>query len=204
MNFKTKEFMHELRHHLPFTIVATITAILIFLLIQYYYQTQISETLFEFFHPAHVIASALVTAGVFYKQKPNFSKALIIGIFGSIILGSLSDIILPYLGGNLLGLKTIFHLPLIEEPIIILSSAIIGSLIGIWTKQTKIPHFIHVYLSVFASLFYLLAFTPAFNAMLFVFGFVIIVIAVIIPCCMSDILFPFLFLGKKIKTCNCK
>jgi len=201
---KTKKILHELKHHLPFTVFATITAIILIILIQYLFQKQISENLFEIFHPLHVMASSIVTAGIFYKYKPKLISALLIGITGSIILGSLSDIILPWLGGSLLGFKTSFHLLLIEEPVLILFSALIGGSIGISTKITKMPHFIHVFLSVFASLFYLLAFSQIFNVFYFIASFFIVLLAVIIPCCMSDILFPFFFLGKKIKKCECK
>jgi len=201
---KTKKILHELKHHLPFTVFATITAIILIILIQYLFQKQISENLFEIFHPLHVMASSIVTAGIFYKYKPKLISALLIGITGSIILGSLSDIILPWLGGSLLGFKTSFHLLLIEEPVLILFSALIGGSIGISTKITKMPHFIHVFLSVFASLFYLLAFSQIFNVFYFIASFFIVLIAVIIPCCMSDILFPFFFLGEKIKKCECR
>lgn len=203
MKFKLKDFTHELKHHAPFTAFASIIAILVVLLIQYYFNKSVSENLFDIFHPAHIIASSMVTAGIFYKYKPKIISAVLIGISGAIIIGSLSDIIIPWLGGNLLNLKTIFYLPLIEKPLIILASAIIGSSIGIATKITKIPHFTHVFLSVFASLFYLLAFTPIFNFLTFIAAFFIVLIAVIIPCCVSDILFPFLFLKEKIKDCNC-
>lgn len=196
---KTKEFFHELKHHLPFTAFATLVAIIIVVLFQYLLQKQISENLFEIFHPLHVIASSIVTAGIFYKYKSKIIPALLIGITGSIIIGSLSDIILPWLGGNILGLGTSFHLLLIEKPVLILAVAIIGSSIGISAKTTKIPHFIHVFLSVFASLFYLLAFSPDFNLLYFIGTFLIVLISVIIPCCISDILFPFFFLKEKIK-----
>ena len=203
MKFKLKDLIHELKHHAPFTAFASIIAILVVLLIQYYFEKSISENLFEIFHPAHIIVSSMVTAGIFYKYKPKIIFAVLIGISGAIIIGSLSDIIIPWLGGNLLNLKTIFHLPLIEEPLTILGFALIGSFIGIATKITKIPHFIHVFLSVFASLFYLLAFTPTFNFLSFIAAFFIVLIAVIIPCCVSDIVFPFIFLKEKIKHCNC-
>ncbi|MFH1310981.1 MAG: hypothetical protein ABIH65_01090 [Nanoarchaeota archaeon] len=201
---KTRELIHELKHHLPFTVVATLIAILTFLLIQYLIKIFISETLFEIFHPLHVIASSIVTAGIFYRYRPKVIPALLVGITGSIIIGSLSDIILPWLGGNLLSLKTGFHLPIIETPFIILGSALIGSFIGVAKKATKIPHFIHIFLSVFASLFYLMAFSLNFNIIYFAEVFVIVLIAVILPCCVSDILFPFFFLGKRIKSCDCK
>ena len=201
---RTKEILHELKHHLPFTAFATISAIILVIFLQYLFQKQISENLFEIFHPLHVVASSIVTAGIFYKYKPKLISALLIGMTGSIIIGSFSDIILPWLGGSLLGLGTSFHLLLIEEPVLILLSALIGSSIGISTKTTKMPHFIHVFLSVFASLFYLLAFSQIFNAFYFIGAFLIVLIAVIIPCCMSDLLFPFFFLGEKIKKCECK
>ena len=199
---KTREIIHELKHHLPFTAFATIIAIILVVLLQYLLQKQISENLFEIFHPLHIIASSIVTAGIFYKYKSKLIPALLVGIAGSIILGSLSDIILPWLGGNLLGFGTSFHLLLIEKPVLILAVAIIGSSIGISTKITRMPHFIHVFLSVFASLFYLLAFSQIFNIFYFIASFLIVLISVILPCCISDILFPFFFLGKKLKGVN--
>jgi len=201
---KLKELIHELKHHTPFTIFATLIALISVVLIEYYFQKKVSQTLFEVFHPAHIIASAMVTSGIFYKYKTKFFQALFVGIVGSIIIGSLSDVIVPWIGGNLLSLKTVFHLPLIEEPTIILTSAIIGSLVGIKTKITKIPHFTHVFLSVFASLLYLLAFSQAFSFTYFIAVFFIVFVAVIVPCCLSDIIFPFIFLGEKIKHCGCK
>jgi hypothetical protein len=200
---RMKEIIHELKHHLPFTAFATIIAIIMVILFQYLLQKQISENLFEIFHPLHIIASSIVTAGIFYKYKSKIIPALLIGITGSIIIGSLSDIILPWLGGNILSLGTSFHLLLIEKPALILAVAIIGSSLGISTKITEMPHFVHVFLSVFASLFYLLAFSSDFNLVYFIGAFLIVLVSVILPCCISDILFPFFFLGKKIKRCKC-
>ena len=200
---KLKEMMHELKHHGPFTAFATIIAVLIILILQFILTKNISEKTFDILHPIHIIASGMVSAAIFYKYKQNIPQALIVGITGSIIIGTLSDVIVPFLGGTLLTLQTEFHLPLFEKPLIILGSALLGSFMGISTRMTKMPHFIHVYLSVFASLFYILAFSPAFNFIYFIGAFLIVFIAVVIPCCMSDIVFPFFFLGRKIKTCSC-
>jgi len=204
MKFKTKEFLHELKHHLPFTAIATAIAIIIVILVLNFLKQGVSETTFEILHPLHVIASAIVTAAIFYKHKKNIFQATLVGILGAIIIGSISDIIFPYIGGLILNMHMHFHLPIFEKPILILGSALIGSIIGISTKLTKIPHIIHVTLSVFASLFYILAFGTNFTLIKFIGIFIIIIIAVIVPCCTSDILFPFFFLGKRIKTCNCK
>ncbi len=201
---RIKEFLHELRHHVPFTIFATLIATLTVLLLVYYFKKFISEDLFRSIHILHIFASSLVTAGIYYKYNPKKIYALLIGIIGALLIGSLSDIFMPWVGGNVLGLNTGFHLPLIEIPIIILIAALIGSLIGIKTRVTRIPHFIHVFLSVFASLFYLLVFSSAFQLSYFILSFFIVFVAVIIPCCVNDILLPFFFLKKRIKKCNCK
>jgi hypothetical protein len=200
---KIKELLHELKHHAPFTAFATAIAIVLVIIFQYYLQADISENIFEILHPLHIVASAMVTAGIFYKYRPKVLPALLVGLVSSIIIGSLSDILIPWAGGNLFNLQTSFHLPVLEQPVFILSSAIVGGLAGITTKITRMPHFVHVFLSVFASLFYLLAFSAGFNLLYFAAAFALVFIAVIIPCCVDDILFPFLFLGEKIKHCDC-
>lgn len=200
---RVKELIHETKHHVPFAAAATLIAIFVVLLIEYYLQLGVSEESFEILHPLHVFASAMVTAGIFYKYKPKIIPSLLVGISGAIVIGSISDVIFPWLGGNLLHLHTHFHLPIIEEPMIILAVALIGSLVGARTKLTDIPHFVHVGLSVFASLFYLIAFSPEFSAFYLSASFLITFVAVIVPCCVSDILYPFFFLGEKIKKCGC-
>ncbi len=202
---RLKVFLHELRHHVPFTILATLGAILLTIIIVYFLQQEISQNMFEVIHILHIIVSSVVTAGIFYRYNQKIILSLIVGILGAIVVGSISDIFFPWLGGNLLGLHMHFHLPLIEMPVFVLGATLAGSVIGIKTNFTKIPHFIHVFLSVFASLFYLLTFSISFELSYFTGAFLIVFISVIVPCCISDILFPFFFLinGKE-KKCNKK
>lgn len=193
----SKKILHELKHHYPFTFAATTIAIIIIIFIKFSLNKEIPESFFHILHPAHLFVSAIVTSALYYKYKKRIFPALLIGLTGSIIIGSLSDIILPWLGGKSLGFNISFHLALIEEPFLILSTAILGSLFGILTKLTKIPHFIHVFLSVFASLFYLTSFTIGINLLQFILSLIIVFIAVLIPCCISDIIFPMLFVKKQ-------
>jgi hypothetical protein len=197
---KTKELFHELKHHLPLTSIAAVLAIIVAAL---FYKTNINESVFYVLHPTHIIFSAIATSAMFHKYKKNFLQAILIGVTGAIVVGSLSDIIFPYLAALIFNFNIQFHLPLIETPILIIAIAIIGSIIGIITHYTKFPHTFHVFLSVFASLFYLLAFTQSFTTINFIISIFIVSITVIIPCCVSDIIFPFLFLNKKIKQCGC-
>jgi hypothetical protein len=207
MQLNIKETLHELKHHLPFTILATFLAFIIlglFLSLKIFHSFEDLESLFHFAHPLHVVVSAMTSGAMFYKYKKRILPALFVGITGAIIVGSLSDIIFPYLGALLLQIEISFHLPLFEEPLIILSSALTGSLGGILLKRTKVPHFFHVLISVSASLLYLFAFSQQRTLLIFFLSFIIVLFSVVIPCCTSDILFPFLFLGKKIKSCDCK
>jgi len=203
LNMNTRELIHEIKHHIPFTTAATIIAIAAVYIVNYYFKFNISSNAFEILHPLHIIVSAIVTGGIFYRYKPKIIPALLVALSGSIIVGSLSDIFLPWLGGNIFGLSTSFHLPLLETPLLIISAALLGGIVGISTKITKTPHFLHVGLSVFASLFYLLAFSQGFSASYFILALVIVLVAVVIPCCISDILYPFFFLNEKIKHCDC-
>jgi hypothetical protein len=197
MNKKIKQVLHELKHHTPFTALATIIAIFIVFFITYVLRETISENTFELSHFLHIIFSAMATAGIFYKYKPKVVSTIFVGITGAIIIGSISDVIFPYFGSILLNLSTSFHLPIIEEPISVLSFALLGSLIGMVMKETRLSHFVHVFLSVFASLFYILAFTTTFSLLSFVGIFFVVFLAVIIPCCLSDIVFPFFFISKR-------
>jgi len=198
MENRVKQIFYELKGHAPFTALATIIAILSVILIVYFLEKVISKETFHFFHFLHVAASAMVTAGIFYKYRPRVIPALLVGIFGAIIIGSLSDVVFPYLGWVLLNLEIHFHLPLLEETLLVLFTALLGSSAGILTKVTKSPHLIHVFLSVFASLLYLLAFAPLFAPLYFIAAFLVVFMAVIIPCCLSDIVFPFVFMRPKI------
>lgn len=190
-----KQIIKETIKHLPFTFIASFLAV-IFVIILNFQQKNISENVFEILHPLHILASAITTSAIYYKYKKNILNSVLIGVGGAILIGSLSDILFPFLGGNLLNLQMTFHLPIFEEPLIILGAAFFGTIIGIKTKITKFPHLAHVFLSIFASLFYILAFSLVLTtAKLFIAG-VVIFVAVLIPCCISDIVFPLLFIKK--------
>jgi hypothetical protein len=187
----------ELKEHAPFTLLASILGIFLVIIIQFVFSQKIPEESFEIFHSIHILASAIVTAGIFYKYSKKISHSILVGIFGAIIIGSISDIIFPFLGGTLLGLNTKLHLPIFEEPLKIIVFSLGGTLIGVFGKITKIPHFIHVFSSVFASLFYLISFSSTLNLIHLLISILIIFFAVLIPCCISDIIFPLLLLKNK-------
>lgn len=185
--------LHELKHHAPFTLTATAIAIILVLI----FRTMDFEALFEVMHPLHILVSAMATSALYYKYTKKPIQATIVGLLGAILVGTFSDVIFPWLGGLALGINIELHLPIIEEPFIILIASIVGVILGMSTKISKEPHALHVFLSVFASLFYLLSYSGSFEILKFILIALIVFIAVLIPCCISDIVFPMIFVKEK-------
>jgi len=99
------------------------------------------------------------------------------------------------LGGSLLHIPMEFHVPFIEKWWINLM-ALAGVAICYRKPVTRMPHFGHVLLSTWASLFYFTAFGIADWVPLLPFIFLFLFLAVWIPCCTSDIVYPLLLVGK--------
>ena len=195
-----KPIAHELARHIPFTASGAVTGIIIMVIIVLgNVPPKVSYAAFYTLHPIHVLLSALVTTAM-YKKYGNGKiwAAILIGYLGSIGIATISDAIIPYLGGALLGIKIEFHMPFIEKWWLINPVALIGITIGYWKPTTKIPHFGHVLLSTWASLFYFTAFGTARWIPQLHFVFLFLFLAVWLPCCLSDIVFPLLFAKKRL------
>lgn len=204
-----KRIAQELRRHSPFTALGALTGIIIMVIIVFgNIPTQISQTAFYTLHPIHVVLSALVTTAMYMKyRKAKIWAVILIGWTGSIGIATMSDAVIPYLGGTLLHIEMGFHVPFIETSkipvigiekwIVVNGAALLGIAIGYWKQTTKIPHFGHVLLSTWASLFYFTSFGTANWLPLLPFVFLFLFLAVWIPCCLSDIVYPLLFIKEQ-------
>ena len=191
-----KEIIHELKEHIPFTCAATLISIILILILLKLSSINLAVPFFYLFHPIHILFSAMVSSAIFYHYKKRILPSILIGIFISIIIGSISDVFFPYLGSLLFGISISFHLPELEMPLIILGVGILGAILGIWIKKTKYPHFLHVFISVFASLLYIFAYSTEFSFLNLFFILIITSISVVVPCCLGDIVLPLLFKEK--------
>lgn len=204
-----KRIIHELAEHSPFTAAGALTGIIIMVIIIFgNVPSQISNAAFYTLHPIHVVLSALTTTSMYRKHgSSKIWAAVLIGYAGSIGIATISDAIIPYLGGALLNIEMEFHIPFIETGkmpflgiekwMLINSAAVIGIATGYLKPTTKIPHLGHVLLSTWASLFYLTAFGAANWIPLLPLVFIFLFLAVWLPCCLSDIAFPLLFVRKE-------
>ena len=153
---------------------------------------------FHMFHPIHMLFSAVATTAMFWRYKRKLLLAVITGLVGSLGVCSLSDVFMPYLSGLLLGAGHMhFHWCLIEHPQMVLPFTAVGIACGILaprqiSNSTQFSHSSHIFVSVIASLFYLITFgvTNWMDENVFASVFFIVVLCVSIPCCLSDVIFP--------------
>ncbi len=226
---KAKHILLELKGHSPFTLFGAVLGIMFMLLFRNLSQSS-SYKLFAFFHPAHVVLSAIVTASMFklHAAKKRFILVLLVGYFGSVGLATLSDVIIPHIGVTVLGLdvpthaethqalierndehaggdeghrdRRHIHLGFIEEWYIVNPAAILGILIAYFAPRTKFPHAAHILVSTWASSAYLLMTMESERFVAAIIGiFLTLFLAVWIPCCTSDIIFPLLFVKSDVK-----
>jgi len=187
----------ELKRHAPFTMFGATTGIVIVGIIVFCrVPPGISYNTFYILHPLHVVLSALVTTAI-YKLHTHGKlwMAILIGYTGSIGIATLSDVIIPYIGAYLLGIKMPFVIPFMAKWWINLL-AIIGIMIGYQRPKTRFPHAGHVLLSTWASLFNIMQHQITISGWMFPFIFLFLFLAVWIPCCTSDIIYPLLFVKK--------
>lgn len=222
---RLKDIAHEFKHHFPFTVFSAAAGIIIVSII-FVILTSMpvihdeNETveehdhgegfehstsqLFHVFHPIHVLFSASATTAMFWRYDKKLIKAILIGLIGSLAICGISDIFMPFLGGSLIGIEMELHICLIQHPLTVIPFAFFGIVLGLISAEvfatrssTIFSHSGHVLVSTMASILYLTSFgyTDWMENMFIIF--VIVVLAVLIPCCTSDIFFPLLLVENK-------
>lgn len=89
-----------------------------------------------------------------------------------------------------------WHVGFIEEWYTVFPAAIIGVLLAYFKPATHLPHASHVLVSTWASSAHILMNTQADMTRTLLLGmFIVLFLAVWLPCCVSDIIFPLLFVG---------
>ena len=201
-----KHIVLELKHHAPFTLIGTLIGVIVLVLMMYgRVSTGLSEGLFMVSHPAHVFFSAIATTAMYRLHgRGKWWAAVMIGYFGSIGIGTLSDCLIPYVGELFMGLPQAYaHIGFIEHWWLVNPLALLGVAVAWQWPRTKIPHAGHVLLSTFASLFHVtMAMGTEISLWMGIMVSVFLFLAVWVPCCASDIIFPLLFVGEAPR-CSC-
>lgn len=195
----------ELKEHMPFTATGAIFGIVLLIIFNGISFSE-SYSIFYTLHPIHVFLSAFTTTSMYKLHKKgrldglqDFLKLFLIGYIGSLFIATLSDSLIPYIGEILLDLPNRgAHIGFIEEFWLVNSLAILGIALAYIKPFTKLPHSGHVFLSTSASLFHIImAIGSGLSLIMYFEIFLFLFIAVWVPCCTSDIVFPLIFVKEK-------
>ena len=96
------------------------------------------------------------------------------------------------------------HFGFIEDWYLVNPAALLGIAIAFFLPRTRFPHAGHVLISTWASSFHVLMNTRGELTALILLGmFAVLFVAVWLPCCVSDIVFPLLFVKSDVKIPHC-
>ncbi len=217
MSPKFKKIRQEFFEHLPYTVFSVAAGLVILGFMTYAamitapagasgaanpHFAPAARVVFHVFHPLHVFFSAVATVAMFWRHERRWLKAILVGTLGATVICGLSDIFLPYLAGGLLGAGDMeIHVCIVHRPQIVLPFLAAGVFLGLLLpasthKSTIFSHAAHVLVSSVASIMYLVGFGLTNWVAAVGMVFVYMVVAVIVPCCTSDILFPLLLTGE--------
>lgn len=166
------------------------------------------DRLFHSFHFMHIIFAASGSLLTFFRFSNNVFKGVVVGAITSSIFCMLSDIFIPYIGGVMLGVDMDLHICFIYELANVLPFLIVGLFTGVIMRHHELEvrgvvslwsHFTHIFISSLASSFYLVSngfanWSPQIGPV-----FLVLLVAVLIPCSLSDVIIPMFFAksGKK-------
>ncbi len=200
----------EILCHFPYAIFSVAFAMIFLSLLSYIQfgsdQSAASYRLFHSFHFLHILFAATGTMLTFRRFSKNVFLACIVGVIVPTIFCTISDAFLPFIGGKLVNLDMQFHWCFINHLDTVLPFLAVGAINGfVMSSHARNLHlfyslgfhFLHIFISSMASIFYMVSFGfyEWWAKMGFVFMFLIF--AVLIPCTLSDIVVPMLFARTK-------
>lgn len=161
-----------------------------------------THILFHSFHFMHIVFAAAGAMLTYLRYSRRLLPGIVVSTLSPTFFCILSDAILPYIGGRMLGVHMHWHICFATELHNVLPFLLVGIITGIAlsyhgdTRQgiySIFSHFFHILVSSIASTFYLVShgFTEWADSIGYVFMF--LVFAVVVPCTCSDVIVPMLF-----------
>ncbi len=226
---KIKHIVAELKGHAPFTCLGALAGIFFMLIFKTAGKPSAATLFSIFHPGHVLLSAMVTASIFsLHRKRKNLALILIVGYVGSIGVATLSDSIIPYLGESIFGLRIPTHIDLhsyeqdeshddhvdedtehqehrihlgfIEDWYIVNPAALLGILIAYFVPRTKFPHAGHVLISTWASSAHILMnITGEITLPVVMAIFVILFVAVWLPCCISDIIFPLLFVKSDLE-----
>jgi hypothetical protein len=229
---KTVTLFGELRRHLPHTVMYVVVSMLVFGLLTSYGIVEKASDHLKYLHPnhnhghdcehdhgssafadmqfvfhiLHLVLSSIATTALFYKYDSSIIKSVLVGFSGAVVWCTLSDVLMPYLASSWVGMQVDMHICLLEHPSVVIPFVVAGVFIGLLFHKGK-THYVHgghVMISCLASVLYLYGYASPIEPWMYPILFMSMIVAVVIPCCMSDIVYPLLLSkGNRDKSFSC-
>lgn len=199
----------ELMCHLPYAFFSVALGLTILSFVSYFSLNggdteaaqEGADTLFHSFHFMHIAFAATGTLITFFRFSKNVVRALFVGVFSSTFFCLLSDVFLPYIGGELLGMHMHLHICFASELANVLPFMFVGILNGFVMSRHEaarqgmysvFSHFAHIFISSLASIFYLVSHGFFHWQDHIGYVFLLLIVAVVVPCTLSDVVVPML------------
>lgn len=165
--------------------------------------------LFHSFHYLHILYASMGTLVTFSRFSRALGTGIILAIISPTIFCTLSDVMLPALAGEMLGVPMHIHICFFHELHNVVPLMIVGLITGLALRQHNEAwlgffslgsHFVHILISALASLLYMVSY--GFDQWFQFMGllYFLLIIAVVVPCTISDVVVPIYFAkikGKK-------
>lgn len=217
---RKRVFWHELGHHLPYATLAVACALMIVTLLYVFFkdimlpahthaacQTSCChgsgmDILFHSFHYIHIVFAVSGAMVMFYRYAQRVFLGLAVGAISASFFCTLSDVLLPYLAGVMLGKPMDLHICFFSDFFSVVPFLLIGAMNGLvmfYIKDFKTEanslnlHFFHTFVSAIASIFYAIGHGFSdFHSYLGIF-FLLMLGAVVLPCTLADVVVPIFF-----------
>jgi len=202
--------LNELIYHMPYAIFSVALALgMLSVLYSVMSIEEIhskSDILFHSFHFLHLVFASTGAFIIYLRYSSSVLRGFIVSLFSTVIFCTLSDVILPYCAGLILGVHMHIHFCFLTELQNVVPFVCVGLLngyivhrnaVGLW--DSKVFHFAHTLVSALASLFYVVGHGLEHWYVHMGLLFILLIIAVVIPCTCADIIVPVFFakLDKK-------
>lgn len=200
---------HELASHFPYAVFSVALSMIAAGILGYFsfgaspeVVEHGSTVLFHSCHFLHIVFAATGSVLTFFRFSKNFYKGIIVGGASAVFFCVLSDVIIPYIIGAIMGIEMEFHICFISELSNVLPFLVVGVFNGWLLSQHKSAehsfysiwsHFAHIFVSSLASMLYTISHGMHDWYQYMGILFMLLVIAVVIPCTLSDVVVPAYF-----------
>lgn len=202
----------EIITHFPYAVFSVALGLIGAALLTYFSFGATAQTvkkgthiLFHTFHFLHIVFAATGAMVTFFRFSNKVLKGIVVSTVSTVFFCVLSDVLLPYASGVLLGVNMDLHICFHSELMNVIPFLVIGIFNGwvlnkhrrgLQSYYSLWSHFTHIFVSSIASLLYMVG--NGFDDWAHFMGpiYCLLILSVVVPCTLSDLVVPMFFAGS--------